>query len=68
MNFQILLGPLIKFNFLFFFLLSPLLRRHVFFKPPFQSLFYCCPYSLINDSLLELKKLKRDQLYVVNQQ
>jgi hypothetical protein len=31
MNFQILLGPLIKFTFLWvFFLLSPLLLRHVF--------------------------------------
>jgi hypothetical protein len=30
MNHQILLGPLIKFKFLFVFLLSPLLLRHVF--------------------------------------
>jgi hypothetical protein len=53
-------------NFCVFFLLSPLLLRHVFLNHHFSLL--SSPPSLINDSLLELKKLKKDQLYVVNQQ
>jgi hypothetical protein len=70
MNFQILLGSLIVFAFLFFFTFS-FISPTRFFKPPFlllssPSSHY--PYSLINDSLLELEKLKKDQLYVVNQQ